>query len=89
MWIWDLVGPVVLEEVPAVLSIDTEHRHQVGGVHAVSEELESKSWCEILERSQVWFGCGVTYDSVVSTLEDSCEWVIALRNKLDVSNYTD
>ena len=37
----DVVPPVVLEEVPAGLSVDGKHGDQVGGVDTVSEELEA------------------------------------------------
>ena len=43
-WVWDVIGPVVLEEVPPILSIDAEHRDEIGRVDSISEELESETW---------------------------------------------
>ena len=36
-----MIGEVVPEEVPALLTVNREHRHHVSRVHSVPEELQS------------------------------------------------
>ena len=41
---WNMVGEVVLEEVPRLLSSDSEHCHQVCRIHSVPQKLEAHAW---------------------------------------------
>ena len=42
---WNMIGEVIFEEVPRLLSSNREHCDQVRWVHSVSQELETNSWC--------------------------------------------
>ena len=53
---WNMVGEVVLEEVPRLLSSDGEHCHQVCRMHPVSRELEAHAW-RCRHSSCVWLQC--------------------------------
>ena len=70
--------PVIFEVVPALLSIETEGSDQVSRVHTISEELQGESRRDFFLELEVWPSCGVTDDAVVSTPEDSREWVVSL-----------
>ena len=62
------------EEVPRLLAVEGEHGHQVGGVHAVSEEFQShaRTRIETHRLQRVWLGyVGQSNDAVVGTLEDA------------------
>mmetsp|Transcript_17491 Transcript_17491/g.29445 ORF Transcript_17491/g.29445 Transcript_17491/m.29445 type:complete len:262 (-) Transcript_17491:343-1128(-) len=85
----DVVGEVVGEEVPVVrLSIDAEHRHKVGGVHATSEELESHSGGKGLALR----GSSSRRESdqtVVGSLKDTSVVVVGGGLELDLSDGSD
>ena len=42
---WNMIGEVVLEEVPRLLSSNREHCDQVCRIHSVSQKLEPDAWC--------------------------------------------
>ena len=70
---WDVVGPIVLEEVPAILAVGRDHRHEVCSIDSVTEKFKSKAGLKILEVFVVRSCCRVTDQAVVSPLEDTGE----------------
>ena len=72
--LWDVVGPVVLEEVPAVLAINREHRHEVCRVDSVTKEFEPETGFEVFDVFAVWSCCGVADQAIVGSLEYAGEW---------------
>lgn len=67
-----MVLEVLVEEVRAVLTTESGNGVHVGGVHAISEELEGRAWEEVPDLIlTVLESERVPYDSILVTLEDT------------------
>ena len=71
---WNVVRPVVGEEIPVILAVNAELCNQVGKVCAISQELEAKARGNVCATRTVRLGSGVTNKPIGCSPEDSSEW---------------
>ena len=84
----DMIGKVVFEEVPWVLTIDRIHSNKTCWVHIVSKELESHARSKIFNLGIWLFSDWKSNDTVISTFKDTSEWVFAWVCEFDSCNCT-
>ena len=84
-----MVGPIVLEEVEAVLTVNAEHGDEIGGVDTVTEELHTHAGLHVGRSLVDWRGRGHADVSGVATLEDSSVRMVAKVDPLDFADVAD
>ncbi len=86
--VWDVVREIVGEPVQVILTINAEHGNEVGGVNAISEELDTHAWGKVGRLSVDRLGDGHADKSSVGTLEHTCVRVATLADPLDLGSCT-
>ena len=76
--------PTVLEEVPGGLTVEVEHGEDVGGVHAVTEELDAEARVGLLDLGGSLGGIRDSHDSVLDTLEHTSVGLVGMRDDLNL-----
>lgn len=76
--------PTVLEEVPGALAVEVEHGKDVGGGHAVTEELDSEARVGLLDRRGGLGGIRDSHDSVLDTLKHTSVGLVGVRDDLNL-----
>jgi len=75
--IWNVVGKVVKEEVPAGLAVYGVHRDETGRVHSISKEFKTHARGKFFYLGAWFFGSAQTNNTVISTLKNASERVLA------------
>ena len=84
----DVVHEIVFEPVKTVLSVNTEHANEVGGVVTVSEQLDTHAWGHVGSLGVDGLGDGESGVASVGALEHAGVWVSSDGNPLDLTNVT-
>lgn len=84
-----MVGPVVFKEIQAVLTVNTKHSNKVGGVDAITEELNSHTGLHIRGLGIGWGGAGHADEARVTSLKDTSVGVATKIDPLDLAHITD
>ena len=84
-----MVGPVVFKEIQAVLTVNTKHSNKVGGVDAITEELNSHTGLHIGGLGIGWGGAGHADEARVTSLKDTSVGVAPEIDPLDLAHITD
>mmetsp|Transcript_35266 Transcript_35266/g.43130 ORF Transcript_35266/g.43130 Transcript_35266/m.43130 type:complete len:289 (-) Transcript_35266:180-1046(-) len=78
--------PTVLKEVPRRLSIEVEHGEDVGGGHAVTEELDTEAGVGLLHSRGGLGRIRDAHHTVLHTLEHTRVRLVGVRNNLDLGH---
>lgn len=84
-----MIAPIMLEEVQAVLAINSEHSHKVGRVSAIAEELDTHTRLHVGRLSV--YGGGTRHANVasVTALENASIRMISMVYPSNLANVTD
>jgi hypothetical protein len=81
-----MVGEIILEEVPTILSIDAVHGNKVTRVHSIAYKLKAHGRHHELD---VWIRLSSerhSSETVVSSSKEACVGMVSGRDHLHVSN---